>query len=139
MAEDPDIAIFKGLLSTWQKRREAVCFSIVSYHLHQQQYVVALQWLDKLVASSPDDPHLKTKAGLIQLQLGDVVGAQRTFSDVEAVASSSSDCEMKNLLARNRGILCVALGEFPKAIAEFDSVLARDPHDIVSANNKVRP
>lgn len=116
-----------------------MCFSIVSYHLHQQQYVVALQWLDKLVASSPDDPHLKTKAGLIQLQLGDVVGAQRTFSDVEAVASSSSDCEMKNLLARNRGILCVALGEFPKAIAEFDSVLARDPNDIVSANNKVRP
>jgi len=132
-----DIAILEGLLSTWQKRRETVCFSIVGYHLHQQQFIVALQWLDKLMANSPSDPHLKTKAALIQVQLGDVVGAQRTFADVEALSSSSSDPDMKNLLARNRGILYVALGEFPKAIAEFDAVLARDPSDIVSANNKV--
>lgn len=136
---ESDIAILEGLLSTWQRRKEAVCFSIVAYHMHQQQFLVALQWLDKLMANSPSDPHLKTKAALIQLQLGDVQGAQRTFSDVEALvsSSSSSNLNLRNLVRRNKGILNVALGQFPEAIAEFDAVLAKDPHDIVSTNNKV--
>lgn len=133
---DSDLAVLKGLLSTWRERREAVCFSIVGYHLHQQQFVVALKWLNKLMAKSPSDPQLKAKAALVQVQLGDISGAQRTFADVEALLSSSSDPGMENLLARNRGILYVALGEFSKAIAEFNAVLARDSHDIVSANNK---
>lgn len=140
---DSDIVFLEGLLSTWQRRREAVCFSIVAYHMHQQQFVVALQWLDKLMAKSPSDPHLQTKAALIQLQLGDVQGAQRTFAGVEALvsspSSSSSDLDLRNLVRRNKGILNVALGQFPEAIAEFDAVLAKDPDDIVSANNKVNP
>jgi len=129
-------AILERLLVTWQQRREAVCFSIVGYHLHQQQFIVALQWLNKLMTNSPSDPHVKSKAAIIQAQLGDIVGAQRTFADVEALESSSSDPEMMNLLARNRGILYVALGRFPEAIAEFDAVLARSPNDIVCTNNK---
>ncbi|KAG0587125.1 hypothetical protein KC19_2G142200 [Ceratodon purpureus] len=135
---ESDIAILEGLLATWRRRKEAVCFSIVGYHMHQQQFLVALQWLDKLIAKSPSDPHVKTKAALVQLQLGDVQGAQRTFSDVEALVSSpsSSSPELRNLVRRNRGILNVALGQFPEAIAEFDAVLAKDPHDIVSINNK---
>ena len=138
---ESDIAILEGLLSTWQRRRESVCFSIMAYHIHQQQFLVALQWLDKLMAKSPSDPRLKTKAALIQLQLGDLQGAQRTFSDVEVSvsSSSSSDLDLENLVRRNRGILNVALGQFPEAIAEFDAVLAKDPDDIVCTNNKVSP
>lgn len=90
------------------------------------------------MAKSPTDPYLQTKAALIQLQLGDVLGAQKTFAAVEALVSSSPGSpDLTNLLGRNRGVLYVALGEFLKAIEEFDIVLSRNPDDIVSANNKV--
>lgn len=125
------------LLLKWQERKEVVCFSLVGHHVNQQQFIAALQLLNRLLIMSPSDPYLLTKVALVQLQMGDVRGAQKTFSDVEALALPTSDLSILNLVARNRGLLYVASGDLSKAIEEFDDVLARNPEDIVSANNKV--
>lgn len=125
------------LLLKWQQRKEVVCFSLVGHHVNQQQFIAALQLLNRFLTTSPSDPYLLTKVALVQLQMGDVRGAQKTFSDVEALALPTSDLSILNLVARNRGLLYVASGDLSKAIKEFDDVLARNPEDIVSANNKV--
>lgn len=125
------------LLLKWQQRKEVVCFSLVGHHVNQQQFIAALQLLNRFLTTSPSDPYLLTKVALVQLQMGDVRGAQKTFSDVEALALPTSDLSILNLVARNRGLLYVASGDLSKAIKEFDDVLSRNPEDIVSANNKV--
>jgi len=130
-------AAVKPLL-VWMRRKEAVIYNLVSHHLHQKQFVVALQWLNRLLARTPTDGNLLSKVGYVQLQLGDIEGAQLTFSKVEALLSDPpSDTLLINLVGRNRGLLHFAEKQYSKAFDEFNAVLGRDPTDAVSANNKV--
>jgi Flp pilus assembly protein TadD len=129
-------AAVKPLL-VWMRRKEAVIYNLVSHHLHQKQFVVALQWLNRLLARTPTDGNLLSKVGYVQLQLGDIEGAQLTFSKVEALLSDPpSDTLLINLVGRNRGLLHFAEKQYSKAFDEFNAVLGRDPTDAVSANNK---
>ncbi|CAK9256119.1 unnamed protein product [Sphagnum jensenii] len=124
-------------LLVWMRRKEAVIYNLVSHHLHQKQFVVALQWLNQLLARTPTDGNLLSKVGYVQLQLGDIEGAQLTFSKVEALLSDPpSDTLLINLVGRNRGLLHFAEKQYSKAFDEFNAVLGRDPTDAVSANNK---
>lgn len=45
-----DSAVTGNLLLTWMRRKEAVLFALVGHHLFQKQYIVALQWLNELLA-----------------------------------------------------------------------------------------
>jgi hypothetical protein len=38
------------MLLTWRKRREEVVYALVGHHLYQKQFIVALQWLNQLLA-----------------------------------------------------------------------------------------
>jgi tetratricopeptide (TPR) repeat protein len=131
-----DSAVTGNLLLTWMRRKEAVLFALVGHHLFQKQYIVALQWLNELLASSPTDADLLSRVGYVQLQLGDLGGAQQTFSKVDALISDSVDEELLNLAGRNRGLLHFAEKQYSKAFNEFATVLSRSPCDTVSVNNK---
>jgi Flp pilus assembly protein TadD len=86
----------------------------------------------------PTDADLLSKVGYVQLQLGDLGGAQQTFSKVDALVTDTTDEKLLNLAGRNRGLLHFAEKQYTKAFNEFTAVLSRSPHDMVSANNKVR-
>ena len=47
-----NITITGKLLLTWMKRKEAVVYALVGHHLYQKQYIVALQWMNQLLARS---------------------------------------------------------------------------------------
>lgn len=89
------------------------------------------------LSRSPKDADLLSKVGYVQLQLGDLLGAQKTFSQVEALLTDSFNDDLANVVGRNRGLLHFAEKQYTKAFNEFSSVLDRNPHDTVSANNKV--
>lgn len=38
------------MLLTWRKRKEEVVYALVGHHLYQKQFIVALQWLNHLLA-----------------------------------------------------------------------------------------
>lgn len=39
-------------LFTWMKRKDTIVYALVGHHLYQKQFIVALQWLDQLLARS---------------------------------------------------------------------------------------
>lgn len=131
-----DTTVAGKLLLTWMKRKEAVVYALVGHHLFQKQYIVALQWMNQLLARSPTDADLLSKVGYVQLQLGDLGGAQQTFSKVDALLSGTMDEKLLNMAGRNRGLLHFAEKQYTKAFDEFTAVLGRSPYDTVSANNK---
>lgn len=45
-----DTTVAGKLLLTWMKRKEAVVYALVGHHLFQKQYIVALQWMNQLLA-----------------------------------------------------------------------------------------
>lgn len=131
-----DTTIKGKLVLTWMKRKDTVVYALVGHHLFQKQYIVALQWMNQLLARSPTDADLLSKVGYVQLQLGDLGGAQQTFSKVDALLSDTVDEKLLNMAGRNRGLLHFAEKQYSKAFEEFTAVLSRSPFDTISANNK---
>lgn len=131
-----DTTVPGKLLLTWLRRKEVIVFALVGHHLFQKQYIVALQWMNQLLARSPTDTDLLSKVGYVQLQLGDLGGAHQTFSKVDTLLSGTIDEKLLNMAGRNRGLLHFAEKQYTKAFDEFTAVLSRSPYDMVSANNK---
>lgn len=99
--------------------------------------VIHAEFVHYLSCRSPNDADLLSKVGYVQLQLGDLGGAQQTFSKVDALLTDTTDEKLLNLAGRNRGLLHFAEKQYTKAFNEFTAVLSRSPNDMVSANNKV--
>jgi hypothetical protein len=132
--------VYARLIDRWIRRQEIILCSVLAHHLDQKDFIVCLAQLEDLVRKRPQDVVVLSKYGYIQLQLGDLYGARRTFSKIEAVYEQqgrSSSQFLASLLSRNRGLLYFSLKQYSKAVKEFDVVLELDPGDIVSANNKV--
>lgn len=133
--------VYATLLRRWIRRQEIVLCSVLAHHLDQKDFIVCLTQLEELVRKRPQDVVVLSKYGYIQLQLGDLYGARRTFATIEAIAEQqgrSSSPVLASLLSRNRGLLYFSLKQYTKAVNEFDAVLEIDPGYIVSANNKVK-
>eukprot|EP00897_Mesotaenium_endlicherianum_P005672 jgi/Mesen1/5132/ME000255S04106 len=140
------------LEARWQKRRDMVLYALLSHHVARRDYEVALQWLRSLLLrragaggsrarTRGEDPHVLSSYAHVQLQMGDLEGAKRTFARVEEIASDTptgapGDRHVARLVQRNRGLLLFALKQYEPALAEFDAVLASHPGDYIAANNK---
>ncbi|KAL3679197.1 hypothetical protein R1sor_022153 [Riccia sorocarpa] len=136
---DEGNTVYSTLLNRWRRRQEVVLCSVLGHHLSQKDYMVCLKWLEDLVKKRPHDVVVLSKFGYVQLQLGDLYGARRTFATVEAICEQqgrSGSSLIARLLARNRGLLYFSLKQYPKAMKEFEAVLELDPGDVVAANNK---
>ncbi|BBN17989.1 hypothetical protein Mp_7g18580 [Marchantia polymorpha subsp. ruderalis] len=131
--------VYCTLLNRWRRRQEVVLCSVLGHHLNQKDYIICLKWLEDLVKKRTHDVVVLSKYGYVQLQLGDLYGARRTFATVEAICEQqgrSGSSLIASLISRNRGLLYFSLKQYPKAVKEFDAVLELDPGDVVSANNK---
>lgn len=133
--------VYATLIHRWIRRQEVVLCSVLGYHLDHKDFIVCLTRLEDLVRKRPQDVLVLSKYGYVQLQLGDLYGARRTFATIEAICEQqgrSSGPVLATILSRNRGLLYFSLKQYTKAVKEFDVVLDIDPGDIVSANNKVK-
>ncbi|KAH7287788.1 hypothetical protein KP509_32G074400 [Ceratopteris richardii] len=123
-------------------RKEFAINCILSHHINQRDFVVALKWFKELFKIHPSDPWLFSKLGYMQMQMGDFKGAKNTFSEVECiitkadVSNALQSSALKGLIRRNKGLEHVVLKQYSEAIKEFDAALLMNPVDIISANNK---
>lgn len=76
---------------------------------------------------------LLSMLGRLQLQVGNLDGAEDAFSRLECLVMDADDCAVVRL---NRGLLGVAQGAFDVAAAEFETVLQLEPGNAVAANNR---
>eukprot|EP00252_Welwitschia_mirabilis_P015385 TRINITY_DN3380_c0_g1_i1.p1 TRINITY_DN3380_c0_g1~~TRINITY_DN3380_c0_g1_i1.p1 ORF type:complete len:520 (-),score=96.95 TRINITY_DN3380_c0_g1_i1:577-2022(-) len=123
-------------LAHWRRREEIVINSIICHHLSQKEYTSALKWVEKLLEGSPSDPLLLSKLGQIQLQVGDLKGANETFSRVGETALTDPRPETRNIVHRNRALQHLVTKDFIAAVREYEAVLESDPTDIIATNNK---
>ena len=107
--------------------------------LHLQQLVDA-SGADLLPAPPPPPGtplsagwQLLSMLGRLQLQVGNLEGAEDAFSRLECLVMDADACAAVRL---NRGLLGVAQGSFDVAAAEFDGVLQLEPGNTVAANNR---
>ncbi|KAF2293079.1 hypothetical protein GH714_036245 [Hevea brasiliensis] len=99
------------LIKMWRKREVFVMNLIISEHLGNKEFGVCLDLIKDLFSRGNLDPVLLSKLGYIQMQIGDLEGAKRSFDKVE-----------KLLNERN--------------VREYEECIERDPMDVVAINNK---
>ena len=80
----------------------------------------------------PDATQLLSLLGRLQLQVGNLPGAEGAFQRLEALIS---DADASSNVRINRGLLAMARGEHPAALGEFEAAQKVDPTSSLAANN----
>ncbi|KAL8476118.1 hypothetical protein ACS0TY_028691 [Phlomoides rotata] len=120
----------------WKKRETFVINSIISHHLSQKEFRVCLHLL-KGEVSGNKDPFLVSKLGYVQMQYGDLDGANLSFEMVEkSMEGSECDVSLKNLVNRNKALMYLVAKDYVSAVREYDECIERDGSDAVAINNK---
>ncbi|KAJ4841654.1 hypothetical protein Tsubulata_048792 [Turnera subulata] len=127
----------------WRRREVSVANAIISLHLMNKEFGVCLSLINDLIArGNPLDPVTFSKLGYIQMQIGDLEGAKRSFdlaeksSSAVAEGAAMSEAELKNLASRNRALVYLVGKDYVSAVREYEECMERDPMDVVAINNK---
>lgn len=126
----------------WQRRKEFVIFSLIGRHLAMKEYSVAFDFLEILQESHPFDLTIFGQIVAVQLQMGDLSGAENSLEKMEELSQAKSsngplDSATKSLLLRTKGLVLFSGNQFSEALQVFDSALQINSLDIVAINNKV--
>ncbi|KAL0034106.1 hypothetical protein WJX79_009156 [Trebouxia sp. C0005] len=107
------------------RRQHMVVCNLVNRHVRSKEYKVALRWLSWLLTERRDDPGLWSVVGYVQLMLGDIAAADRTFQKAaELLASTRSPDQQRQaqaLIRRHQGLLLFARNDFAGALLEFEA------------------
>lgn len=80
---------------------------------------------------------LVSKLGYIQMQIGDAVGAKRSFTKAEEIVCKQEDNkEAKNLASRNKALMYLVAKDYISAVREYKECIERDENDVVVIKNK---
>ena len=81
-----------------------------------KEYKIALRWLSWLLTDRREDPGLRSVVGYVQLMLGDISAADRTFHKAAELLSGARtpDQQRRNqaLVRRHQGLLLFARNDF---------------------------
>ena len=84
--------------------------------VRSKEYKVALRWLSWLLTERRDDPGLWSIVGYVQLMLGDISVADRTFHKAAELLSAAQTVEQKQrnqaIVRRHQGLLLFARNDF---------------------------
>ncbi|KAL3133961.1 hypothetical protein ABBQ32_008408 [Trebouxia sp. C0010 RCD-2024] len=109
----------------WARRQHMVVCNLVNRHVRSKEYKVALRWLSWLLTERRDDPGLWSVVGYVQLMLGDIAVADRTFHKAAELLSAAQTPEQKQrnqaIVRRHQGLLLFARNDFAGALAEFEA------------------
>ncbi|GLU20426.1 hypothetical protein SLE2022_366280 [Rubroshorea leprosula] len=129
-------------VSVWRKREVFVMNCIIGHHLGAKEFNVCLDLINDLINRDYLDPLLISKLGYIQMQIGDLEGANVSFNRVETMQNEGksngclSDVELKNLVSRNKALVYLVGKDYVSAVREYDNCIERDQTDIIAVNNK---
>ncbi|CAI0627854.1 unnamed protein product [Linum tenue] len=132
MKEKEEVA---ASLDVWRKREVFVVNNIVTEHLKGKEHGVCLDLIKCLLARGDSDPHLLSKLGYIQMQIGDLEGAKGSFDEVEK-QNSLNETELTNMVSRNKALMYLVEKDYVSAVREYDACIERDAMDAVAINNK---
>ncbi|XP_023004025.1 trafficking protein particle complex subunit 12 [Cucurbita maxima] len=126
----------------WKKREVFVINCIMGHHLSNKEFGVCLSLIDNLLSRDFSDPALISKLGYIQMHVGDIEGAKRSFNKIEDMVKegkssvSLSEVEIKNLVNRNKALVFLVSKDYLSAVREYEECIERDHTDVVAINNK---
>ena len=85
-------------------------------YVRSKEYKVALRWLSWLLTERRDDPGLWSIVGYVQLMLGDISVADRTFHKAAELLSAAQTPQQKQrnqaIVRRHQGLLLFARNDF---------------------------
>ncbi|KAJ6918853.1 hypothetical protein NC651_012957 [Populus alba x Populus x berolinensis] len=125
-------------VKVWRKREVFVVNHIINQHLSNKELSVCLDLINALISRGNLDPALLSKLGYVQMQIGDLDGANVSFGKVEKMASESEENEsgLRNLVSRNKALVYLVGKDYLSAVREYDECIERDGMDVVAINNK---
>ncbi|CAK7334543.1 unnamed protein product [Dovyalis caffra] len=125
-------------VKVWRKREVFVVNNIINHHLSNKEFSVCLDLINGLISGGNLDPVMLSKLGHVQMQIGDLEGANVSFSKVEKLISESgeSDIGLRNLVSRNKALVYLVAKDYLSAVREYDDCVERDGMDVVAINNK---
>ena len=87
-----------------------------------KEYKIALRWLSWLLKQRGNDPDVWSAVGYVQLMLGDINAADRTFRKVAEVMSNAQgpkqQQQLQALVHQHQGLLLFARNDFPGGLLE---------------------
>ncbi|XP_078432978.1 tetratricopeptide repeat (TPR)-like superfamily protein [Wolffia australiana] len=116
----------------WRRREAFVVGSLCRHHFSKGEFDLCLLLIRDLLSKNPRNPILLSRLGYVQLQIGDLDGANSTFDRVEMICE---DREL-NLVGRNRALRMIAGKDYRGALREYEACIERDAGDVVAINNK---
>ncbi|KAL0045571.1 hypothetical protein WJX82_010333 [Trebouxia sp. C0006] len=109
----------------WARRQHMVVCNLVNRHVRSKEYKVALRWLSWLLIERREDPGLWSVVGYVQLMLGDITAADRTFHKAAELLGSARSPEQQRqaqaIKRRHQGLLLFARNDFAGALLEFEA------------------
>lgn len=89
---------------------------VVDCNNRSKEYKVALRWLSWLLTERRDDPGLWSTVGYVQLMLGDISAADRTFHKAAELLTAARMPEQQRrnqaIVRRHQGLLLFARNDF---------------------------
>ncbi|KAL9462029.1 hypothetical protein AB3S75_000094 [Citrus x aurantiifolia] len=131
-------------VKSWKKREIFVLNCLIGYHLSSKEYNVCFDLMNESIGRGNGlDPILVSKLGFIQMQVGDLEGAKKSFNRVEEMLNEGkfedgllSEVEFRNLVSRNKALIYLVGKDYVSAVREYEECIERDYNDIVAINNK---
>ncbi|KAJ4790298.1 Trafficking protein particle complex subunit 12 [Rhynchospora pubera] len=123
----------------WPHRESHVLSLLFAHHFSYKEYDVALSLIQEMLEEDPSDPVALSRLGYLQLQIGDLNGANSSFQRVESVikeAGLDTDASKGNLIGRNKALGFVVAKDYTSAVREYETCIERDSADVVAVNNK---
>lgn len=109
----------------WARRQHMVVCNLVNRHVRNKEYKSALRWISWLLRERREDPGLWSVAGYVQLMLGDIAAADRTFHKAAELFSRASSPDQQRqaqaIMRRHQGLLLFARNDFAGALLEFEA------------------
>uniref|UniRef100_A0A182W2G0 Uncharacterized protein n=1 Tax=Anopheles minimus TaxID=112268 RepID=A0A182W2G0_9DIPT len=118
----------------WTTRETRILHSIVNCALAVKDFGLVEQLMDRLVgaATTPQKRILLSAWGRVRLQCGDMLGAEKKFSEARRLKENNSS-EAPDLI--DRGLLAVAQNDFQSAFELFQKASEAAPTNTMLYNN----
>ncbi|KAL6220056.1 hypothetical protein ACLB2K_007814 [Fragaria x ananassa] len=125
-----------GSDDVWRRREMFVMNGIIGVHLNHKELAACLSLIKELLNRDYTDPVLVSKLGYIQMQMGDLEGAKRSFNVAQGMVEKVEGSEMRNLVSRNKALVYMVGKDYVSAVREYEECIERDGSDVVAINNK---